>query len=110
MADDEELYILDMGEPVRIKDLAERMVQLYGSPDVKIKYVGLRPCEKLYEELLLDKENDRATERGRIYIAKQEKIERWEIEELMRTLERALEHHSDMKEVLRTVVPTYHTQ
>lgn len=102
-----ELYVLDMGEPVRIKDLAERMIQLYGSPDVKIEYVGLRPGEKLYEELLLDKENDVATERDRIYIAKQEQTNRAEIEDVLKTLEECLDRHSDVKEVLKSVVPTY---
>ncbi len=62
-----ELFILDMGEPVKIKDLAEKMIRLYGKGTEKIEYVGLRPGEKLYEELLLDKETDRATEKDRIY-------------------------------------------
>ena len=110
MAHGGELYVLDMGEPVRIKDLAERMIRLYGSPDVRIDYVGLRPGEKLYEELLLDKENDVATERDRIYIAKQEKVDRAEVEAVLKTLETALEHHSDIKTALKTVVPTYHGQ
>ncbi len=67
-----ELFILDMGEPVKIKDLAQKMIQLYGTGKEEIIYTGLRPGEKLYEELLLDKENDKATERDRIYVAKQE--------------------------------------
>ena len=66
-----ELFILDMGEPVKIKDLAERMIRLYGRGDERIEYVGLRPGEKMYEELLLDKENDKATEKDRIYVTGQ---------------------------------------
>ena len=110
MAHGGELYVLDMGEPVRIKDLAERMIRLYGSPDVRIEYVGLRPGEKLYEELLLDKENDVATERDRIYIARQEESSREQIEDALKALETALETHSDIKTVLKTVVPTYRVQ
>ena len=55
-----ELYVLDMGEPVKIKQLAEDMIRLNGlepNVDIKIEYSGLRKGEKMYEELLLDKEN-----------------------------------------------------
>lgn len=63
MAHSGELYVLDMGEPVRIKDLAERMIKLYGKGTEKIEHVGLRPGEKMYEELLLDKEKDEQRKR-----------------------------------------------
>ena len=57
MAHGGELFILDTGEPVRIKDLAEKMIRLYGKGTEKIEYVGLRPGEKMYEELLLRSQN-----------------------------------------------------
>ncbi len=68
-----EIYIFDMGTPVRIYDLAERMISLAGMKpgvDIKIKEVGLRPGEKLYEELLNDKEKTSATMNKKIMVAK----------------------------------------
>jgi FlaA1/EpsC-like NDP-sugar epimerase len=102
-----ELFILDMGEPVKIKDLAEKMIRLYGTGTEKIEYVGLRPGEKLYEELLLDKETDRATEKDRIYVTEQETVEWSTVDGWLRELEDCLEKHGNIKEVLRQIVPTY---
>ena len=59
-----EIFIFDMGEPVKIADLAKRMIELSGlqvDKDIEIKYTGLRPGEKLYEELLNNKENTKET-------------------------------------------------
>ncbi len=103
-----ELFILDMGEPVRIKDLAEKMIRLYGKGTEEIVCTGLRPGEKLYEELLLDKENDRATERDRIYVAKQETYDWSTVETWLHTLEGCLEQHGDVKAALKEILPTYH--
>jgi len=65
-----ELFILDMGEPIKIIDLAKQMIRLYGKEDeVKIEFTGLRPGEKLYEELLID-ENEQKTQYSSIFIAK----------------------------------------
>ena len=102
-----ELFILDMGEPVRIRDLAEQMIRLSGKPGIEIVYTGLRPGEKMYEELLLDKENDQATERERIYITKQDKYD-WEtVQGWMNRLEDCLERHGDVKKALREILPSY---
>ena len=102
-----ELFILDMGEPVRIKDLAEKMIHLYGTGREKIICTGLRPGEKLYEELLLDKENDQATERDRIYVAKQDHYD-WEtVEQMLRELEDTLERHGDIRQCLHKLLPTF---
>ena len=49
-----EIFILDMGEPIKIVDLAKKMIELSGKEDIKIEFTGLRPGEKLYEELLID--------------------------------------------------------
>ncbi len=108
MAHGGELYVLDMGEPVKIKDLAEKMIKLYGKGTEKIEYVGLRPGEKMYEELLLDRENDRATERERIYITDQEKMDREMIERWLGELEECLDRHGDIKQELGKIVKTYH--
>ncbi len=108
MAKGGELFILDMGEPVRIKDLAEKMIHLYGTGREQIVCTGLRPGEKLYEELLLDKENDQATERDRIYVAKQDHYD-WEtVQGWLEKLEKCLEGHQDVKKVLHEILPTYH--
>jgi FlaA1/EpsC-like NDP-sugar epimerase len=67
-----EIFILDMGEQIKILDLAKEMVILYGlkpDEDIRIEYIGLRPGEKLFEETLLDTEKDKATKAKKIYIA-----------------------------------------
>ena len=103
-----ELFILDMGQPVKIKDLAEKMIRLYGTGREEIIYTGLRPGEKLYEELLLDKENDQATERDRIYVAKQDHYD-WEtVQQYLEKLNNTLEKHGDIKQTLQEILPAYH--
>ena len=64
-----EIYIFDMGQPVKIVDLAKRMIQLSGRTDVKIVFTGLRHGEKLYEELLATRENTKPTSHDKIMIA-----------------------------------------
>ena len=64
-----EIYIFDMGQPVKIADLAKKMIQLSGRTDVKIEYTGLRHGEKLYEELLASRENTKPTSHDKIMIA-----------------------------------------
>ncbi|SNT94637.1 NDP-sugar epimerase, includes UDP-GlcNAc-inverting 4,6-dehydratase FlaA1 and capsular polysaccharide biosynthesis protein EpsC [Aristaeella hokkaidonensis] len=108
MAKGGELFILDMGEPVKIKDLAEKMIRLYGTGKEQIVCTGLRPGEKLYEELLLDKENDQATERDRIYVAKQDHFDWQTVQGYLNKLEEAIEKHQDIKKVLQEILPAYH--
>ena len=78
-ADDGEVFVLDMGEPIKILELAEKMIRLSGLipyDDIKIEFVGLRPGEKLFEEILMNSETMRKTANGKIYVGKQkEKIE-----------------------------------
>ncbi len=72
----DEIYVFDMGNPIKIADLAHHMIQLSGlvpGKDIKIVYTGLRPGEKLYEELLSDKENTLPTYHPKIKIAQVEK-------------------------------------
>lgn len=68
LATDKEVFVLDMGEPVKIRDLAQKMLLLAGREDIPIEYIGLREGEKLYEELLID-ENDKETCYSSIFIA-----------------------------------------
>ncbi|MGZ5439066.1 MAG: polysaccharide biosynthesis protein, partial [Candidatus Aminicenantales bacterium] len=71
LADKGEIFVLDMGEPIRILDMVKTLIRLSGQKeeDIEIKFVGMRPGEKLYEELLIEKERSQATNFERIFIA-----------------------------------------
>ncbi len=80
-----EIFIFDMGKPVKISDLAKKMIMLSGlktGTDIEIKYTGLRPGEKLYEELLNDKENTIPTKHSKIMIAEVRKYEKYILREI----------------------------
>ena len=89
-------------------DLAEKMIRLYGTGREEIVCTGLRPGEKLYEELLLDRENDKATERDRIYIARQDMYDWNTVQSWLDKLKDALEQHRDIRQTLQEILPTYH--
>ncbi len=98
-----ELFILDMGEPVKIVDLARKMIQLYGKEDtIKIEFSGLRPGEKLFEELMLD-ENEQKTSYESIFIAQPTY---YEIGRLKKDIE-ALFTASDKIAALKKIVPEF---
>jgi UDP-N-acetyl-D-glucosamine 4,6-dehydratase len=98
-----ELFILDMGEPIKIVDLAKQMIRLYGKVDeVEIKFTGLRPGEKLYEELLID-ESEQKTKYSSIFIAKPTP---YEIEKLSSDIEYLLQAE-DKIEALKRIVPEF---
>lgn len=97
-----ELFILDMGEPVKIRTLAQTMIRLYATRPIEIVYTGLRPGEKLYEELLID-ESERKTAFESIMIARST---RYPIDELTRDID-ALEHTDDVVAGLRKIVPEF---
>ena len=105
-----ELFVLDMGKPVRIRELAERMIQLYADPNgppVEIVYTGLRPGEKLYEELLRDEENSTATSKEKIFIAKPEQFEWSTVEHMLSTLQDCLDRRGDMKQCMHDLLPSF---
>ena len=114
MAKNGELYVLDMGKPVKIYDLAEGMIRLSGLEpykDIDIIETGLRPGEKLYEELLIRTEEMDKTENDLIFIERDKPLTQEEIQEKLDILQKAIEtgHNSKVKEALMKVVPTFHT-
>ncbi len=105
-----ELFVLDMGKPVKIQELAERMIQLYADPKkppVEIVYTGLRPGEKLYEELLRDEENSTATSKEKIFIAKPEQVDWPQVESMLAALQQCLDEHGDMKACMHRILPSF---
>ena len=111
MADNGELFVLDMGEPVKILDLAENMIRLSGAQGIEIRETGLRPGEKLYEELLVKTEELDKTENEMIFIEKDAALGKDEIEEKLEDLKAACltENHDEAKAALRKAVPTFKT-
>ena len=109
MAKNGELFVLDMGQPVRILDLAESMIRLSGVSGIEIVETGLRPGEKLYEELLVKTETLTKTENSLIYIEKDTPLPKEELERRLSILEAAVESGSDdlARRALKQVVPTY---
>ena len=112
MAKGGEIFVLDMGAPVKITTLAENLIRMYGKvpyKDVPIVFTGLRPGEKLFEELLMDEEGLKSTENKKIFIGNQIDIDE---KELLRKLE-ILRNVADANDSERTVefladlVPTF---
>ena len=109
-----EIFILDMGEPVRIDDMARNLIRLSGyTPDVdiKIEYTGLRPGEKLFEELLMAEEGMQETANKLIHIGKPIEMDDAIFKKKLRQLDEAAFQESDkIKEIVAQVVPTYHPE
>lgn len=104
-----EIFVFDMGEPVRIADLAKRMIKLSGAKDVQIKYTGLREGEKLYEEVLNENENTLPSFHKKIRIAQ---VRNYEYEDAERKLEELRDialKYDDMETVreMKIIVPEY---
>ena len=112
-----QIFVLDMGEPVKIIDLAENLIKLSGlNPyvDIDIKEIGLRPGEKLYEELLMKSENLTSTENKKIFIEEQAPIDPETImKDLIRLDEAVSEDEPDedkIRDLLKEMIPTYKTE
>ena len=109
MANNGELFVLDMGQPVKILDLAQNMIKLSGAQDIEIIETGLRPGEKLYEELLMNSQTLTKTDNDLIFIEKDTPLSKEEIDKKLEVLRNAIESEddNDAREALRSVVPTF---
>ncbi|KLU59324.1 UDP-N-acetyl-alpha-D-glucosamine C6 dehydratase [Peptococcaceae bacterium CEB3] len=112
MARGGEIFILDMGKPVKILDLARDLIRLSGfepDVDIPIKFTGMRPGEKLYEELLTAEEGTSATKHKRIFVAKPNTIDVKKLQELIQTIKERGSYMTKEEVVgaLQTVVPTF---
>lgn len=107
-----EIFVFDMGQPVRIADLAARMIKLSGAKNIKIKYTGLRDGEKLYEEVLNDKETTLPTFHPKIKIAKVREYDYADAKRDVETLISDAERMSDMEIVgeMKRIVPEFISQ
>lgn len=109
-----EIFVLDMGEPVKIYDLAVSLIKLSGyvpDQDIEIKVTGLRPGEKLYEELLMGEEGLEKTAHDKIFVAEPLDITMENIEDKLRLLNTLLEKDNvdkqEIKDSFKDIVPTY---
>lgn len=107
-----EIFVLNMGNPVRILDMAENLIRLSGYEpykDIDICFTGLRPGEKLYEELLMDEEGLQKTVNDRIFIGKPIDMDYDRFERALQRLgEAALSETANMRELVHDLVPEYH--
>ena len=104
-----EIYIFDMGKPVKILDLAKQMISLSGRNDIQIKFTGLRHGEKLYEVLLNDKEHTKPTYNNKIMIADVREYNYDEVKKKIKELEEVSMTYDQMKivEKMKEIVPEY---
>jgi len=115
MAEGGEIFVLDMGEPIKIADLARTLIQLSGlepEKDIKIEYTGLRPGEKLFEEINLSEEDVSRTRNDKIFVLKQEHQNFIKISHLIRTLNKQIlsSNPESAFQTVRELVPTYDYQ
>ena len=112
-----EIFVLDMGEPVKIYNLAESLIRLSGfvpNQDIKIEVTGLRPGEKLYEELLMDEEGLEKTNHNKIHVAAPMNITIKDVEKKLEKLQSLIDKECDnkkeIKDIMKEVVPTFKEQ
>ena len=107
-----EIFVLDMGKPVKIIDMAENMIKLSGLKpyeDIDIKIIGLRPGEKLYEELLMDEEGLEKTDNELIFVGKPIEMDDAKFEEQIAMLDKMSRQEAEnMRQLVAGIVPTYH--
>ena len=104
-----EIFVFDMGQPVKIADLAKRMIKLSGAKNIEIKFTGLRPGEKLYEEVLNELEGTKPTFHEKIRIAEVREYDFADISRQVNELVEISKHYDDMETVrkMKEIVPEY---
>lgn len=107
-----EIFVLDMGEPVKILSLAENLIKMHGKKpysEIEIKFTGLRPGEKLYEELLMDEEGLKETENKKIFIGKQLEVDEKKLTDLLYGIKDAANSNdkNSVIDILQDIVPTF---
>ncbi len=109
MADQHELYVLDMGKPVKILDLARSMIRLSGVTGIEIVETGLRPGEKLYEETLIKSEEMDKTANEKIFIERDKALSPGQVDAMLKHLQKAVATNDEeaCRQALRKAVPTY---
>ena len=109
-----EIFVLDMGDPVKIDDMARNLIRLSGyepDVDIKIKYTGLRPGEKLYEEMLMSEEGLKETPNKLIHIGQPIEMDDELFAKQLSELEKACKaERSDIKQIVADIVKTYHPE
>ncbi len=109
-AEHSEIFVLDMGEPIKIVSLAENLIRLSGYKpyiDIKIEFTGLRPGEKMFEELILNRDNSIKTENEKIFIERPEHFSSEYIDTMLSDLDAACRNNGDIKAVLKQYIPTF---
>lgn len=112
MAKGGEVFVLDMGQPVKIVDLARDLIELSGLVphlDIKIKYTGTRPGEKLFEELLTAEEGTNATQHEKIFAAKIKDVDEEKLQQELMRLQQAI-YDGDVLDSMKKLVPSYSTK
>ncbi len=105
-----EVFVLDMGMPIKILDLAKKIIRLSGfipEKDIKIKFIGLRPGEKLYEEILMQEEVVEKTKNNKIFISKAVKFDKSKLDSNIKKLEKIIDEDGDMISIIKDIVPNY---
>ncbi|WP_052356446.1 UDP-N-acetylglucosamine 4,6-dehydratase family protein [Faecalimicrobium dakarense] len=106
-----EVFVLDMGVPIKILDLAKKIIKINGftpEKDIKIKIIGLRPGEKLYEEILMQEEVVEKTKNNKIFISKAVKFDKSKLDLNLKKLEEIIDsENDDMISIIKDIVPNY---